>query len=262
MKPKYSNLFAGIVLILLGAFIFTEQMGYVQELSPRTGMLVFAFASLFFLAIYFLNGIQKWGWLFPAFIFAALSGVLAIVSAELYETLIPALILSSIAIPFLVAFLLNHSRRWALIPFFILALIGLVPALSNMFNGDAMGSLILGMLGVSFLVAYFTIPSAWWGIIPAGFFLSISVMIAANNFIDGSLSVALMFSGWALTSIILWKRHRLQLASFFAIALIVLTGIMLLISVGLQSIIPVLSIMAGLGLVYLAWRPRAILVEK
>jgi hypothetical protein len=256
MKPVFSTLMAGIALIAFGILALADQMGYLGNISLQTGMFVFLAASAFFFIIYFADGIRAWGWLFPACIFTALSGVLFIVNTQKNEMWIPTLILSSVAIPFLAAFLLDRSRKWALIPFFIPAVIGLIPALSSIFSGDAMGTFILSMIGLPFLAAYFITAKAWWGIIPAGILLSIGAMIAANIFVDEALGVALMFSGWALTSKILWKQHNLQWARIPTMGLSILAGVLVLISIGFQSVLPIVLMVAGLALILFVLRQR------
>jgi len=263
MKTKFSSIFWGLALILVGGFLLGLQLGYFQDLAEQTWMLIFAAASVLFFATYFVNGIQAWGWLFPACIFAALSGTLYIVDTSTPDEWIATLIVGSVAIPFIVAYFLDRSRWALLIPAFILSFVAFIPPLSQILRGEVMGSFIVGMIGLPFLVTYLASPKNWWAIIPGGTMLSIAVMIALTSvrlgFDAGSFAVGVMFLGWALTFALLWLRRTqgaFEWAKYPAIALGIVACIMFLITSGLEIFWSLGLIIAGLVIIYFNLRPR------
>lgn len=118
-KEKIVGMFWGAVLIILGAAFLVTGNTSIQIRDPWLGIAFAGALSLAFFASYFLSGVGKWGWLFPACIFAAVTLV------GLITRLFPGVdggwtaspILLAIAAPFLVAYFLNREKRgWALIP--------------------------------------------------------------------------------------------------------------------------------------------------
>jgi peptidoglycan/LPS O-acetylase OafA/YrhL len=70
-----ASLFWGIALILLSAALLADRLGYIDfaKISDNAWVFITGGAAILFLLSYFLNGVKRWGWLFPAFGFAALS---------------------------------------------------------------------------------------------------------------------------------------------------------------------------------------------
>jgi hypothetical protein len=104
MKGKIINIFWGIVLILISGLLLAQTLGYIEfELfSTQAWILVFGVASAAFFLSYFLNGVRKWGWLFPAFIFAALALTIWMATNDMDGSFLGMPILASIALPFYV----------------------------------------------------------------------------------------------------------------------------------------------------------------
>lgn len=255
MKPKLSSIILGMVLILAGLFALANQMGYLKDLSPTTWIIVFAATSILFFVAYFASGIQSWGWLFPACIFAALSGTIAITESTIVDEWIATLVLGSVAIPFFIAFLLDRSRKWALIPGLILIFIALVPPLATMMRDDWVGAMIVTMIGLPFLVVYLVAPKNWWAIIPGGIMLSIALMILLSEVQvgseEGTFGVAVMFVGWSITFGVLWLRrnlHGTDWAKYPALALAGVAVIMIFVTTGVEYLWAIGLIIAGLAL--------------
>ncbi len=256
MKPNFSSLFWGIALIIAGGFALASEMGYLNGLSSFTWGFIFAAASALFFVAYFVNGIRAWGWLFPACIFAGLSAAIAVSIFPAAQNWIPTLVVGSVAVPFLAAYAIDRSRKWALIPAFILGSVSIIPPLDALHLGDLMGAFIVGMIGLPFIAAYFISPKTWWGILPGGIMVSIALMIGLDNTLHGDLAVAIMFLGWMLTFGIVWKRQSREWAKYPAVVMGILACIMLLISVGLKTYWALGLIAAGIALIAMSLRSR------
>lgn len=258
MKTNRSNLIWGIALILTGAASLANELGYLRGFSVFSWELIFAAASLLFLISYFFNGFQAWGWLFPASIFAALSGTMAVSGVAILAIWIPTKILGAVALPFLAAFLLNRSRMWALLLAFILGIIAFIPPLSTLLQGELLGAFIVGAIGLPFLAAWLVTPRAWWGIIPGGVMISIALMIALVPTLPNGASVPVMFAGWAVTFWLVWKRNGLAWARIPTGVMLTLTCIMLMVTSGLRNYWGYRLILAGIVLVFTSWvrRPK------
>lgn len=263
MKTKTNSLIGGLILMLLGGLALAFEMGYLRELSTTAWTLFFAASSALFFAVYFINGIRKWGWLIPAFSCAAVSGTILLSRTTIAGEWIATLLVGAVTVPFLVGYLLDRSRWGLLIPTFILAFVALIPPISMILAGEWMGTFIVGMLGLPFLVVYLAAPKAFWAIFPAGILLSIAAMIGLSGvrlgFDAETFAVSAMFFGWALTFGLAWmrrKQHSAGWAKYPAIAAAVLACLMLLITAGLQAYWSLALIITGLVIILLNLRPR------
>lgn len=68
MKSKLSNFIWGVVLIILSELLFARSLGVInfKIFSESIWIWFCVFSSTAFFLSYFLNGIHRWVWLFPA----------------------------------------------------------------------------------------------------------------------------------------------------------------------------------------------------
>lgn len=131
------------------------------------------------LLVYFTDRSEKWT-LIPAYIFLALSFLLAFIALDLIDDpFIGTFVLLLIALPFLYVFFQNRANWWALIPAYVLLSIGLMlPLVEYNLMGDAfVATYVLGSIALPFLVIYFRDRQHWWALIPAYTLIVIGVMV-------------------------------------------------------------------------------------
>ena len=116
MKRNVSSIFWGLLFILAGAAFLANQMGWVNFslASTDTWFYIFAGLSLLFFLSYFVNGLNKWGWLFPAFIFAAISLIIWMTDRGMEGSYVGMPILLAIGVPFYIGFAFNR-KTWGLL---------------------------------------------------------------------------------------------------------------------------------------------------
>ncbi len=322
-KEKYVGMFWGAVLILIGAAFLVTRSASFTITNPWLGMALTGGLSLAFFASYFLSGPEKWGWLFPACIFAGITltalltqifpnpqggwigapvllaiavpflvlylrdrekhgwaliptfalaaiALIAAVADRMQGELVGTLVLLLIALPFLVVYLRNRTRRWALIVFGVLAVISIIPALAAGVNQDFVGSAVMFLFAVAFFVVFFTNQQRWWALIPAGIFATLGVvtLLTPASMVEvfggepfaGQVSGAVFFLGVGLTFLVLWLRRAIAptaWAIYPAAALGVLALITLIVGqAGNEVTLPVLLIAGGALILYLAYRRR------
>lgn len=154
MKSRLINLFWGLVLVAAGVVFYLREIGMVdfEVFSAAVWAAIFGVLAFFFLLTYLVKGVEHWGWLFPALIFGAVALTIAADGTALGDTLSGAPILLSIAIPFMVAYLLDpQNRRWALIPAWVMVVLTAVIFLEPHVNGNLMGAMVLFGIGLPFL---------------------------------------------------------------------------------------------------------------
>lgn len=269
MKEKWVGIFWGFVLVLLGAYLLMyPPQSFVIHADENAGrwIVVFGVASLLFFTSYFLSGLRRWGWLFPATISGALALTIALGTAGVHNSYVGAPILASIAIPFAVAFAVEPRRnRWALIPMWIMGVLTVITILADWVVGELLGSLVLLSIAAPFLVVYLLNREQKWALIPASVLGVIGVIPLLTLRFDGEQMGALVMLLLALpfVGVYLFSRRNwwalIPAGIFMSISLGVLAA-------GLQLAEPVTArlvggiILSGWALVFLAlWLRRAVL---
>ena len=131
MKEKIIYIFWGVVFLLAGVGLLTGYIDFL-EIPDQTWFIVEIVLSAAFIVTYFLDGTKKWGWLLPAFVFA---GMAVDLSAELYHTFqsqpngVPIMI--TIAMWFLIGFLIDRKRWGLLIPAYVLIIAAVETAINT-----------------------------------------------------------------------------------------------------------------------------------
>ena len=180
MKDRRNNLFWGIILILVAAAVLAQQQNLInfESLSTTWWTWIFAGIGLLFLVRYLISGLKEWGWLFPACILGALAAVIILAESGTNDAWLGSLILIAVAIPFLVAFLLNvRGNWWALIPSFSCLVVAAIIFLAEQVPGEWIGALVMFAVGLPFLVVYLVNRSRQWALIPAFCTMAVGVII-------------------------------------------------------------------------------------
>lgn len=100
---------------------------------------------------------------------------------------------------FLVIFILDTDKWWALFPAFALIAIGVIIFMDEIMGVVADpwgGAVFLGLLGLAFILIYIFHQEHWWAIIPGGVLVTLAgvTLISDTDFVAG-----LFFLGLALT---------------------------------------------------------------
>jgi hypothetical protein len=230
MKTKFIYIFWAVILFLVG-IAFLPGIFDLKQLSTENWVAIETGVALAFVITYFLDGIKKWGWLLPAFIFAGMAIDLSKELDTLFNTQpngVPIMI--GIAIWFLVGFLIDRKRWWLLIPAYGLIIASVETTINTMVAPSALyvgnsstfllayssGAGIMLMLSLPFFVVYVVSKKSWWALIPAGILTSTSVMLALqvltsdNQISRTGLYIGVLFLGLAATFGILWLRRKTQ----------------------------------------------------
>jgi hypothetical protein len=168
-KKGISGIFWGVVLIAVGGLALAGKQNLINFdlISDQGWVVVFAIASAAFFLSYFLNGVQKWGWLFPAFICAALALTIWMAIAGMDGSFVGVPILASVALPFYVGFALDRKNWGLLIPAWVMTVLAVITLFADTGEGNWIGALFLFSVGLPFLVVYLRDRSRQWALIPA-----------------------------------------------------------------------------------------------
>lgn len=234
MKEKIIYIFWAIVFFLVGIATLTGFID-IMHLSLRDTMIVYMTASAAFIISYFLDGIQKWGWLLPALVLAGMAADISPAFNTFFHAQTNGVpIMGSIAMWFIIGFLLNHRRWWLLIPSYILIIAAIETAINTQVSTSVLygagkstflvayssGAGIMLMLALPFYVVYVSSKKSWWALIPAVGLSSIAVVVALESVIaDTANSMESIYRGFLLLAFaiifgILWLRRKTQSTSW------------------------------------------------
>jgi hypothetical protein len=148
----------GSLLVFFGVLALVEQF---VDLSSWVWVGALAASGLGVFAV-FLTDRSVWGLLLTAYILWAVAGLIAFAELEILpDPFIALYVLTAVALPFLVVFLRDHSRWWALIPAYVLIAIGIIISLSewNIVSDEIIAPFILAIIALPFLVVFMCRPS-------------------------------------------------------------------------------------------------------
>jgi len=164
---------------------------------------------------------------------------------------IGSMVLFSVALPFLLIFLTNTTRKWALIPALVLGFVGMIPLVALLANDQLVPVLVMLIFAVPFGVVFIAERRAWWALIPSGFFASIGAGVLTDVLLGeggGPAVAGVMFLGWAATFGLLWLlrgRYPTAWAVYPALACAWIALMVLIFAPALRFVWPVALIVGG-----------------
>ena len=215
-----------------------------------------------FVAAYLTDRVRNWWALIPGGIMLFMAFMMLLID-NVNADWVGVLFLLFFGLSFLIVYLTDRTRSWALLVAYIFGVVSLAPMLSAV--GDRagyFGSIILFAIALPFFYVYFRRPENWWAIIPAGALSSVGVGVglAIAGVIDDTTSAgyvnSFLMAGLAATFAVLWLRHHKDWARIVTVILAILAVASLFFFGYYQIFWPVVFIGGGIYLLYLALRPR------
>jgi len=162
---------AGLFVLAILAFILGN--GW-STLSDQAKAISFTVASAAFFISYLVNGLRKWGWLFPSLFCGAMALTMWMSINNMEDSPLAGIsILASFALPFYIGYACEPKRKGLLVPAFILTMIMILTMTTD---SDYEGTVVMSIFALPFFVAYFWSRKNWWAFIPGGFFATIAIV--------------------------------------------------------------------------------------
>jgi len=168
---------AGLLVLAVVAFFLGN--GW-QALSQNTKAVIFAAGSAVLFLIYFLHGMRKWGWLFPAFVCAGMVMIFWLESKGMDDPITGVPLFASMALPCFAAFAADRRQRWLLIPGTFLSAFTIFIAMPASMQDIWSGASFFLLLAITFIITYFLTKRSWWALIPAGISASFGLVVMAE----------------------------------------------------------------------------------
>jgi hypothetical protein len=157
----------GGVLILIAVLLLVNRF---VELSPWVWAAFLAGAGVGAFGLYLADRSDGLA-LLAAYVVWVVAGLIALVPSDvLRDEAIACYVLLAIALPFVVIYVRDRARRWALIPAYpLLAVLGTIAlAESGLFRDDLVSAYLVLAMAVPFFVIYAWDRKRWWALIPGG----------------------------------------------------------------------------------------------
>ena len=248
---------------VFGGLAVTIALAVNRVDNPAIASSLFFGLLIPFAAAYLTDRSRNWWALIPGGVMLFLAMTTLLVDNVGGEW-VGSLFLLLIALSFLIVYLSNRTRTWALLVAYILGVLSLAPAMSSG-GGDTaayFGAVFLFAVGLPFFILYIQSKENWWAIIPAGVMTVLAVItaLAIAGWIrdehQGGYANAILMGGLAATFAVVWLRHAKPWAKIVTIVLAAVAVGSMFFATYSQILWPVAIILVGTYLFYTALRPK------
>ena len=247
---------------VFGGLAVTAALSQMHLNDPAMSSPLFFGLLIPFAAAYLTDRTRNWWALIPGGVMLFLALTTLIVDRAGGEW-VGSLFLFMIALGFLIVYLNNQTRSWALLVAYVMGVLCLAPAMASGGQSAAyFGPLFLFAIGLPFFLVYFRSADRWWAIIPAGTMTTLAIVaaLAIAGWIrdenQGGYANALLTGGLAVTFAVVWLRDHKPWAQAVTIILAVLAIASVSFARSFELFWPVAIILGGVYLFYSALRPK------
>jgi hypothetical protein len=190
--------------------------------------------------------------LITAYALFAVSGLLAGLELNiLADEVVAAYVMGAIALPFILTWLLDRSRWWALIPAYVMVAIGVMVLLTGyrILADEAVATYVLSAIALPFLIAYLLNRSRWPFLIPAYVLLAVGVMVGLIGLgvLDDLLIPAYVMLAIALPFYVVYILNRDNWWALIPAGIMTVVALSFLVAEELtQYVLPAMLILIGI----------------
>ncbi len=246
-----ATIFTGIALVI---GLEGTHIGRILSAAP-----VLLGIAVPFAVKYFSDPRSKQWALIPTWALTVIAGVI-LLDRYMNGNLVGALVLYSIALPFLYVYLTDKTRQWALIPFAATSVIGTIPLLGLFLSGAWFDVVVVSIMAVPFFVVYFWTKKSWWTLVPAGVFTSIALGLLIEQLFQVGFPAEIFLGGLGLTFGSLWmmrEKYSTDWAKYPSLSLLGVAGIVLVTEETTSLVGPLVLVVVGLVILVFSYIQRS-----
>jgi len=198
MKKFEGRLVLGVLLIAAGGLFLLQNLGIIPEAASLFWGIAFFIGGAGFLYVLYSDRSQWWAAI-PGFTLLGVSGVIGL-SEFGFDDIGGAFMVAMIAVAFWMVFAMNREFWWAIIPAGILSSVALLVLVEPFLAGEGpVGLMFLGFGGTFLAVRYLaqTTADMRWAYIPAAIFgvMGMLFLVAAVSLMEYVVPVAIILAG-------------------------------------------------------------------
>lgn len=197
-KNKVHNLIGGSLLILFGVVSLIQMF---VNLSAWVWVIILAGAGAGIVVVYLQNR-TEWGVLIPAYVLLMIAALIMLLELNLLQDgFVATFVLTAVAFPFLIAFLLNRKQWGLLIPAYVLLAVGMMVGLleREILTDLMVPAYVMFAIAIPFFVVFGRNPHQWWALIPGGILALIGLSFLVAEALTGYIvPITLIMSGVAV----------------------------------------------------------------
>jgi hypothetical protein len=156
------------ILVVLAAFIASIELNILGD--SLIGSVILILVAIPFIVVYFRDPSQWWP-LIPSYVLLIIALMIGLLEFNILEDAwVATFVLGAIGLPFLVVYLQDREKWWALIPAYVMFVIGLMVGLIDVgvLRDTIIPAYVFLSIALPFFVVYANNPSQWWPLIPGG----------------------------------------------------------------------------------------------
>jgi hypothetical protein len=202
MKSKLIYLFIGVTVLAAGGAALAGTNTLIG--GPLMFLSVACLAATFYTG-YAVNR-KRWGLLVPANVLLAVmasSQMLSYVNGQL----LAALIIAATGVPFLVLYLLDRSRRWAIATTAVIAVLACLPMVNSLMETHSVelgGLAFFALISLCFFALLLFSRKNWWAIIPGGIMASFGASLLVEILVPHQHQPSYIEQGKLLWDPLIW----------------------------------------------------------
>jgi hypothetical protein len=253
---------------IFGGLAVTTALAIWNANTPAIATPLFIGLLIPFVAAYVTDRARNWWALIPGGVMLFLALTTLVVGTAGGDW-VGSLFLFMLAASFLIVYLNNRRRSWAVLVAYIFVVLSIAPAMgSNPATEPYYGALFIFAIAVPFFIVYFRSVQSWWAIIPAGVLtaLSIVVLAAIAGWIEepsqGGYVAAVLIAGLTAAFALIWLQRGKAWAKVVTIVLAAVAVASAIFAAQAAILLPLAIIAAGGYLLFIALRARRGSAEK
>jgi hypothetical protein len=247
---------------IFGGLAVTTALAISNANTPAVATPLFIGLLIPFVAAYLTDRARNWWALIPGgvMLFLALTTLLV---GPAGGDWVGSLFLFMLAVSFLIVYLNNRHRTWAVLVAYIFGVLAIAPAMgSNEATGPYYGALLIFAVAIPFFIVYFRSVQSWWAIIPAGVLTALSIVVLAaiagliGEPSQGGYVGAVLIAGLTAAFALIWLQRGKPWAKVVTIALAAVGIASATFAAQSVILLPLAIIAAGGYLLFVALRAR------